>query len=231
MKYMITHRHALFAGLLGLFISLILHDWNLYPNLRPYGVPVLSTLRIFLLVVPVILGWLLTQEGKNKTQKLILWILWLFFLPYTIYSVTEIRHVAEVCRLSQGAYTTICIDRLWTLYPTFIYALAGTLFFSFTLSQVAAKVFPISSRKRIFILGTCFYVSLASVFGLYTRFNAWDLFTKSTIVFEAITKLLLNEHFYFNVLAYFIFTVILFFALNRYSYRAHRYIFNESPSP
>jgi uncharacterized membrane protein len=228
MKFLVTHRHAFFLGFFGLFVSLLLHDWNLYPNLRPYGVPVLSALRFFLLSASLVFGWMLVS-GRRVTgvKRGLLWLGWAFFLPYTIYSVTEIRHVAELCRLSRGGtYTGLCIDQLWMLYPTLIYALAGTLIFVFTLSQVSTKSIAISGRKRLFILGVCLYASLASVFGLYTRLNVWDALWKPGFTFRAISQTLAIPSFYLNALGYFLFTAILFFVLNRTLYRAYKYIFD-----
>lgn len=226
MNLLVTHRRAFFIGAFGLFVTLLLHDWNLYPNLRPYGVPLLSAIRFILLTASFVFGLLLVRAPKTRGLKRgSLWFAWLFFLPYTIYSVTEIRHVAELCRLAMGVYTDSCVGRLWTLYPVFIYALAGTIVFTFTLSCVATKLIPSSSVKRAFILSICAYTSAASVFGLYSRFNVWDAFLQPLRTVYSIGRLMSEPSFYVNVTAYFLFTSILFFVLNRILYRAHRHIF------
>lgn len=220
MKLIITHRHAFFIGLFGLYGSLVLHDGNLYPNLRPLGIPLLSTLRLFLLGIPLLCGWLLVRVPRiTGVARVGVWVVWLFFLPYTIYSVTEIRHVSEVCRLAEGTYTSVCADHLWMLYPTFIYALSGVAVFIYSVSAVATKLIPTSSIKRAFILGICFYTSLASVFGLYTRFNAWDLMMKPVQTLTGLANVLSRSSFYLNTISFFLFTSILYFALQRiYTY-------------
>lgn len=230
MNFSVTHRLAFIGGLLLIAVSLLLHDWNLYPNLRPYRVPVLSLLRLLLLAVPFVLGWMLAcwSSRLSWVQKGLGWFLWLFFLPYTIYSVTEIRHVAELCRLAHDTYTSACVDNLWTLYPTLVYALAGTLLFVFSLSQVTAKLIPESATKRFFILTACLYTSAASVFGLYTRLNIWDAFTNPWRFLDTIGTVLTKPAFSINVLVYFLFTSTVFFVLNRTLYLAHKYIFEKA---
>jgi len=223
----VTHRRACIVGAAFLIGSLLLHDWNLHPTLRPFLAPLLSFLRFILLVIPLWAGWMLTKKKGSRLQKILLWTIWFLFLPYTIYTVTVVRHIAERCRLPVGFYTEFCVDRLWTLYPVFIYALAGTLIFIFSLSQVATKTFLHSARKQTFILSVSFYASLASIFGLYSRLNIWAVFTKPRSFFEELITLFSHPAFFINVFIFWIFTIFLFFIINRVFDQARSYIFPE----
>ncbi|MFH1078275.1 MAG: hypothetical protein V1745_03290 [Patescibacteria group bacterium] len=204
MSLLVTHRHSFVVGLFGLFVSLFLHDWIVYPSLRPYGTLMLSALDLLLLGIPFVCGWQLVRTPRIAgIKRIATWIGWLFFLPFTIHSVMEIGHVAETCRRAIG-----CADRMWVLYPTFLYAFAGTLIFVFSLSQVSTKLILHSSKKRAFILGVCLYASAVSVFALQPHVTVF-----------------LGPSFYVDTLTFFFFTSVLFFVVNRVLDRAHRHIF------
>ncbi|TAK05072.1 DUF1361 domain-containing protein [Patescibacteria group bacterium] len=226
MKTPFTHRAAFAIGVCMVTAVFLLHDWNLYPNLRPFGVPVLSVLRLVLLGVPLFSGWSIARGSASGLKSAFAWLLWLTFLPYTLYSVTEIRHVAELCRLPSGeTYTGVCVDRLWTLYPVFLYALTGFLSYVFSLAQVATARFRDSGKKRLFMVSMCLLASFASVFGLYTRLNVWDALLRPQQMALSALQLFTARAFLVNLAWFFAFTVVTTFIVHRMMYRSSRYIF------
>ncbi len=220
----ITQRHTEFLAACGLYVSLVLFDHNLYPHLGLGGAVVLATLRFFLLLIPLAIGYVLSRLHLQIGAKITLAIGWLLFLPYTIYSFAEIRHVAELCRLPvANYYTESCLPQLWTLLPVFIYAFAGSLIFIFSVSQVMNNLVQRSALKRLMILGICLYSALAATFGLYTRLNIWHLVAKPQEFFPAISALPVQE-FLLNTIIISLFYIFILFVVNRVIRRAEAYI-------
>lgn len=220
----IRRQTAIFATM-ALYTSLVTHDSNLYPNLTFGPLLALSALRLILLIIPLGCGWYITRAVRNNYLRLVVFLIWLLFITYTVYSATEIRHVAELCRLSPGlSYTTQCVQQSWTLLPIFIYALAGTLIFVFSLAQVSATLFRRSAVKRIFILTMCVYGAIASMFGLYTRINVWNAAIHPWEFIQKMISTFYLPGFVFNTFVLAVFFVGIVFVTNRIIRHAGRYI-------
>ena len=220
------NKQTIVAIFFGLFITLFLHDVNLYPKLSYFNTLMLSSLRFFLLITPLIIGFLIVKFKKIFYIRIILLVIWIIFLPYTIYSITEIRHVAELCRLPfEGEYyTEICYIDLWTLFPTFIYAAFGSLGFVFSVSQVCSNLFSVSWKKQYMIIILCILCGTASVFGIYSRVNIWDFFSNPLFIMQSIIATFAELGFIFNSLIFSLFTIGYFFVINRIFRQVNKYI-------
>lgn len=220
------HQHTLLFLIAGSYFILFLNDYNLYPKLSYLHLGILSALRFVLLVLPILLGFLIVKYKQKKLIKYTLLIFWLLFLPYTIYSITEIRHVSELCRLPDNLYyTEYCVTKLWSLIPVFLYATIGSLSFVFSVSQVTSNLFIVSRIKQFVILVLCFIGSFASVFGLYTRINIWEIFTHPSSTLYNLMITISQENFLENVFIYTIFVVGYFFVTNRLIRQMYKFIF------
>src|SRR3989338_723704 len=208
----------------GLFFALYAHDSNLYPHLSTIDTAILSFLRFFLLATPVFLGFLIVQFKQRNFLKYLLLVVWILFLPYTIYSITEIRHIAELCRLPElnTYYTEICVTKLWMLFQTFIYSAAGSLGFVFSVSQVTSHLFLVSWKKQTTIISMCFLSGFASVFGLYTRINIWEIFSNPIMFFQSISTTTYQKDFLWNVSVFSLFVIGYFFVTNRLFRQANK---------
>lgn len=174
---------------LVVFAALVAHDGHLYPHLGIGGVLTLALLRGILLAIPLAAA-LVIPHATGFTRG-VLWVLFLFFLPYTIYSAAEIRHVADWCHTTPGTYfTDVCATASWTLFPTFIYALAGTAIFLFSVRRVA--------RHRIVEAALIVFTGFATVFGLFTRINIWNAVRMPIATVEAL-QTNMNGIFWLNV--------------------------------
>ncbi len=211
----ITRQVSIYFTAIAFYISLVLSDLYLYKDLSILNVFLLSLFRFFLIAIPLWSGLFLI---KNRTSRcrIIIWILWIFFLPYTIYSTTEIRHVSEICRLTTKLfYTESCVANAWHLLPLLTYALAGTLVFVFSIITVCSHFVQNSMYKRLCIIAACFYTAFASVFGLFTRINMWDIFLKPTTVISAMRVTMSQPMFFQNVIIFTLFFITITFVVRR----------------
>ena len=94
-----------------------------------------------------------------------------------------------------------------------------------TKAKVAGALFQNSSRKRIFILALCLHGAVATVFGLYSRFNVWDAFLHPFNFMKTFAATLFLPGFVMNVLFLFIFFSGIFFVANRILRKAGRFYF------
>lgn len=211
------HKQTFAIMIIGFYFALYLHDTNLYPHLSTSDATILAFLRFFLIATPIVTGFLIVRFKNIKLLKILLLMLWLLLIPYTIYSVTEIRHISEVCRLPENNvyYTEICATKLWTLFPTFLYATFGSLGFVFSVSQVISNIIPMSWKKQLVIIIICFYGAFSSVFGIYSRVNVWEIFSNPTNVVINLTATLSQTGFVTNFLIFSLFTIFYFFIANR----------------
>jgi len=191
----------------GLYLILYLHDRNLYPHLSAGHAAVLSSLRLGLLLAPLVLGYLITRLPQPVWWKVALVGIWLMLLPYTLYSTTEIRHVAELCRLPEARtyYTDSCLADAWTLLPVLVYAVFGGGAFVFSLRQVSHHLFTANRKRIIALAAICLYAGLAATFGLYSRLNAWDILIAPVQTMQFVYSILGADGFFVNAFSYVIF--------------------------
>lgn len=210
----------------AVFLALFFHDRYLY-SFMSYGETfVLSSLRFFLLCIPLVAGFAAVRFRGEKKKLIAASIVWFFFLPYTIYSMTEIRHVAETCRLGTGLfYTEQCVYDAWHLLPTFLYGFAGVLIFMFTTIQVSSRLFTDSTRNRgLFLLACCGYSAFASVFGLYSRVNMWEIVIHPVTVLTTLWSTVQSPGFVSNVCLFTLCFVVLIFFTHSVIRSAGKYI-------
>lgn len=186
-------------GLLGFTLAVLLtSDAILYPHLSPLATVELSGLRWLLLVFPI-LGLGLVQHTNQLWAKALGWLIWFVFIPYALYSILEIRHVAEICRLSEGTYfTEYCAADTWKIVPLFFYAGLGVLGFYITTASLIRSLQL--SWGTLVILALTLYSALTSVFGIYTRFNSWEIAYRPAAVWAEFLAVLMTNSFLLNVL-------------------------------
>lgn len=161
----------LFAGLA--FLTLLLHDGVLYSHLGVWGVIELASLRVVLLLIPVMATVWIHQK---RAWRFLAWGLWGLFLPYGLYSLLEVRHIAEICRLPNSYFTEMCVENTWQVLPPLIYGLLGLAVFVWSLNLLTAHM----NMKRAFILieVAIGYSAVTSIFGMVTRINTWEFITR-----------------------------------------------------
>lgn len=185
-----------------LLTALMAHDAHLYPHLGIGDVFVLSFLRLLLLAIPIVTV-ILSSKLQNRWLRIACTAACLLFIPYTIYSAAEIRHVADWCHTTPRTYfTDVCANNSWTLFPTFIYALAGTWAFVFSVSRL--------TRNHAVALALITYVSFATIFGLTTRINIWNAIRLPNDTIAALGTSM-NSVFWLNVGLTAVFVTMIFY--------------------
>lgn len=213
----------LYVVLLALtFPLLLVSDHLLYTHLTPLSLVELAALRIFLLLVPVLASWYV-HHVRSRAIRIAARFAWFVFFPYTLYSVMEIRHVAELCRLPQGFYTTFCAADLWTLLPLMVYALAGLVGFVLSLRWMLG-VIRVPTQRRILELAAILWAALCSVLGIITRFNAWDIVVHPASVLQTVSAAPWGS-VVLNTIAYALFGCLVY-----YGATAFKNMFGEKPS-
>lgn len=202
------------TGLSLLYLTLYLHDRNLYPHLELLHAARLSGIRLVLLLVPVGLAvGLIRYKLARWLQGGLLAGLFLL-LPYTLYASTEVRHIAELCRLPEAGtyYVNNCLSQAWTLLPVLLYSVAGTLLYGLILSRVVSQFVQRQWYRYLAIVLYSAYAGLATVFGLYSRLNIWEIFLTPTVSMQTVFSTLGADNFFVNGLAFGIFAAGITFA-------------------
>lgn len=179
---------------------LFLHDEILYPQLTGFETLQLSSLRWLLLFIPVF-----ATIGIVHTSIILRWVsffFWVLFIPYAQYSFLEIRHVSELCRIPDGYFTQQCADITWQVLPSFIYGLIGLGIFILSLNKLTKQYAVL--QRLVIIESVILYSAAASVFGIFSRMNSWEILTEPTKVIQSIQHIS-TEPFLVNVVMIWIF--------------------------
>ncbi len=178
------------------FIVLFVHDTNLYPNLSIVHRFILSSLRLLLLAVPVILANFLNLP-KSRSVRVAIFVALMLFIPYTLYSVTEVRHIAELCPVDSATYfTDNCSLSSWQLLPPLAYAIIGIAAYGMCLRRL--KKHLLNWQLGLLVL----YISLATQFALQSRLNIWSIATQPADLVREVAMAVKTWAFWLNSTAF-----------------------------
>lgn len=174
--------------------------------------------NVFLALIPVLVVYYLAKTVDLKKWKQIkisgrvgfalLFLFWLFFLPNTAYLLTVVRHLVNYC--SDFDRFRVCATGAWVPLFFFMYALIGVPTFYYALSKMS-RVFKTLFGKTMAKVLPILMVPLTSIgvmFGLFERFNTWDLLTKPWFILEVTGSYFMNP---VRLVDFLIFTAILYF--------------------
>jgi uncharacterized membrane protein len=194
-----------------------------------FGYPILMIIwNVILALTPCITVFYMSEViGNKKWNKLhgqqlafiILFLFWLALIPNTAYLFTMVRHLVDYCD-NYGKYE-VCADGSWMVIIAFTYALIGLPTFYYALSKMV-YVFEIVFNKlsaKLLPIVTIPLISIAIMFGLYERYNSWDLVFKPcnviTTAFSYFTQIpRLIDFVVFTVCLYLIFYIMQYLLKN-----------------
>jgi len=174
--------------------------------------------NIFLALIPCFTVYFLIGSIRAKKWVKLMWsdrlvfilifIFWLFMLPNAPYLLTIPRHLVNYClnfdkyRVCQdGGSWIVMFFVFYSLIgvPTFYYSLKKmTDLFKNLFSHFASVLFP------IFVIPL---VSIALMFGLFERFNSWDVLMNPLDLIKTALSYFLDKTLFLNFL---VFTIVLY---------------------
>lgn len=171
--------------------------------------------NIFLAVLPFIISLILLKFANNKklTKPLLIigGIFWLLLLPNAPYIVTDLIHLNR----SRGA------PLIYDVFLVFSCAWTGLLLGLYSISHIE-KIIRLKYKAHTTALIIAFIILLTS-FGMYLgrflRFNSWDIFSSSSLLFTKVTEIFAKSADYREA---YIFTGLSFVFLYL-SYRSWKY--------
>lgn len=160
--------------------------------------------NIFLALVPCWLVYFLSQHKKLLKKPLLLWpilALWLFMLPNTAYLFLMPRHLLDYCA-DYNAYRVCQTAGSWQVMFFSAYALIGLPTFYYALNKMSRLL-----KLKWLPLAVIPLTGVGLMFGLYERFNSWDILSKPVILLQVAASYFLNAAMLKDLL---IFTGLLF---------------------
>lgn len=147
--------------------------------------------NIFLALLPCWAVYFLIRHKKLQKNRLafaLIFLFWLAMLPNTAYLFFMVRHLVDYC----GDYDKyrVCQTGSWTVIFFFTYALIGLPTFYYALSKmtgIVAKKWG-SRIRRLFPLVIIPLTSIGVMFGLYERFNSWDIIKRPWSLLETTAR-------------------------------------------
>ena len=141
--------------------------------------------NIFLAVLPFIISLILLKFANNKklTKPLLIigGIFWLLLLPNAPYIVTDLIHLNR----SRGA------PLIYDVFLVFSCAWTGLLLGLYSISHIE-KIIRLKYKAHTTAFIIAFIILLTS-FGMYLgrflRFNSWDIFSSSPLLFNKVTEI------------------------------------------
>ncbi|MBN2087597.1 DUF1361 domain-containing protein [Candidatus Peregrinibacteria bacterium] len=202
----------------------------LLTNINGYNI-IMIVWNLFLAFIPCIIVYQMTKSiGKKKWKKLskhkiafiLLFLIWLFFFPNTAYLFTIPRHLVNYC--DNFDKFRVCLDKqMWIPVFFFTYAFIGVPTFYYSLnkmSQLFESVFGKLQAKlmRLIVIPL---TTIAVMFGLYERFNTWDVIFRPLNILRIagsyITDMrMIIDFIVITLFLYFIYLVIGFIKNNDY---------------
>lgn len=168
--------------------------------------------NVFLALLPCWAVYFLSAFKSLRKNRLIfalIFLFWLGMLPNTAYLFFMVRHLVDYCP-EYDAYR-VCLTGSWTVLFFFTYALIGLPTFYYSLNRMT----EILKRKWLPLV----MVPLTSVglmFGLYNRYNSWDLLIRPRLLLDStisyfVTPVLLTDLLAFTLALFLIYYVTDFF--------------------
>ncbi|MBU0577005.1 DUF1361 domain-containing protein [Patescibacteria group bacterium] len=196
-----------------------------------HGYPLLMIpWNIILALVPcAIVYYLAKGVGKKKWKQLkndrfafmLIFLIWLFVLPNTAYLFMIPRHLVNYC--DNLSMYRVCLDGSWLVMFFFAYALIGLPTFYYGLNKMvrifktmcgdlAAKLLPIFTIPLI---------SIAVMFGLYSRYNSWDVVFRPNCLLKTVASYFSETHLLIDFVV-FTLGLYLIYYVTRYAVDASR---------
>ena len=189
--------------------------------------------NIFLAVIPVITVYYLALATKRKQWKqlkaldrsifVFAFLFWLFMFPNTAYLFTIVRHLVNYC-FDFDKYRVCAEGTMWMSMFFFTYALIGLPTFYYALkkmSQVCENVFSA-------LFGTLLPVivipltSIGVLFGLFERFNTWDLLTRPWSVVQTGFSYFTDLNLFFNFLVFTISFYLIYYGMDLFIWKVKK---------
>lgn len=172
--------------------------------------------NIFLALLPCWTMYFLTAaqtrhdaslQSKKSISFWLIFLFWFFMLPNTAYLFFMVRHLVDYCH--QYDAFRVCAKGSWTVLFFFVYALIGLPTFYYSLKKMT-NLMGHRYGHRIKIVFPLLIIPMTSIgllFGLYERFNSWDIFTKPWQLLEIAanyfrTPFLRTDFIAFTILLY-----------------------------
>ncbi len=173
--------------------------------------------NIFLALLPCLTVYYLAKSvGKKKFKQfkiieivafILIFLFWFFFFPNTAYLFADIRHLVDYCT-DWDAYR-VCKEETWMVFFFFTYALAGvpTLYYALKkMSVLLGNVF-FDKLRIIFPLIMIPLTSIGVMFGLWERFNSWNIINQPLSLFKTGFSYFTDATLFFN---FFILTICMY---------------------
>ena len=179
--------------------------------------------NVFLALIPCVIAYYMSRAaGGKKWVKLKtgykiyfipLFLFWLFMFPNTAYLFTIVRHLVDYCE-DYDKYR-VCAGQMWMVMFFFTYSLIGLPTFYYALKKMSV-LFKKSFNKAVAAALPLIVIPLTSIgvmFGLFERFNSWDILVRPSIVFNATISYfsdtsLLTDFLVFTICLYLIYYAI-----------------------
>ncbi|MFH0838000.1 MAG: DUF1361 domain-containing protein [Patescibacteria group bacterium] len=145
--------------------------------------------NIFLALLPCWAVYFLIQHKKLAKKPLVfalVFLFWLAMLPNTAYLFFMVRHLVDYC--ADYDKFRVCQTGSWKVMFFFTYALIGLPTFYYALSKmtdIVGKKWGMRVR-RLFPLVVIPLTSVGLMFGLYERFNSWDILRRPWSLLERV---------------------------------------------
>jgi len=159
--------------------------------------------NIFLALLPCWTVFFLAEYEplqKNRLLFTLIFLFWLAMFPNTAYLFFMVRHLVDYC--TDYDIFRVCQTGSWIALFFFVYALIGLPTFYYALSKMT-KVVKRSWLPVVILPLT----SIGLLFGLYERFNSWDIITRPVQLIETAVSFFTTPYLLTDFLA---FTFVLF---------------------
>lgn len=173
-------------------LMLNIHDYNL----------IMIVWNILLAIIPCWIVFRMTKSvgkkrwenlGKQKIAFIILFLIWLFFMPNTAYLLFIPRHLVNYC--TDFDMYRVCADGSWKVLFFFTYAAIGIPTFYYALNKMK-KLFNSMCGKIYATFLPIIAIPLTTIavmFGLYERFNSWDVVFRPLILLRTVGSYFTNS--------------------------------------
>lgn len=198
---------------------------NFLFGLSIYGYKILAIpWNIFLALVPCLIVYYLHQAMHTKTWVAITWferlafvfifLFWFFFFPNITYLFMAPRHLVNYC--STWDANRVCIAQSWVVIFFTTYAVIGIPFFYYALNRMSilfGKFFG-SLFKQLLPIIVIPFASIGMMFGLFGRYNSWDVLRHPLVLIQIAFGYLTNIIFLMNFLVFTISLYLIYYGLD-----------------
>ena len=173
--------------------------------------------NIFLAVIPCVIVWRLLHGMKqrpwsklkgHRTAIIILFLVWFFFFPNTAYLFTVIRHLVDYC--SHYNFYRVCSEGEWRVLFFYAYSFLGVPTYYYSLKGMSRVFDHLFGRLPALLLPIIMIplTSIGLMFGLFERFNSWDIVTRPHQLFITVGTYFTEPY---RLVDFIGFTIVLYF--------------------